>query len=264
MNTDSKSNAGPERDRIDTYLDDVCAEFTFMPSTDVERNRLELRQHIEAMVDDIVDTEGETREAAVGIAIVRFGDARTVGKRIADASPIAWLWKRNWLGGPLWITWIDALVFAPMLYVLEVSMHRPPTVPYLWLAFLLIGALGTVCDLVRNLYTTNAEMSLEDLLQTTKVDNTRPFLAKSRLAAELVGKAFQLAASKKKDQKQRLWKLLFVITCQGFLVLTSYDEGGVPAHHNEGILLLACWLIGQSITRLLALTLPLAMPLERK
>jgi len=59
MNTDSKSNAGPERDRIDTYLDDVCAEFTFMPSTDVERNRLELRQHIEAMVDDIVDTEGE-------------------------------------------------------------------------------------------------------------------------------------------------------------------------------------------------------------
>ena len=51
----------PDKDPIDRYLDDACAQFTFMPATEVERNRLELRQHIEAMIDDVVAAESATR-----------------------------------------------------------------------------------------------------------------------------------------------------------------------------------------------------------
>ena len=39
---------------LDRYMDNVCAQLDFLPSYEVERNRTELRQHLEAAVDEHV------------------------------------------------------------------------------------------------------------------------------------------------------------------------------------------------------------------
>jgi hypothetical protein len=101
----------PEQDPIERYLVEVCAHFNVMPVEEAERNRVELRQHMQDAVDAQV-AAGVSRREAVAFTIVRFGSSRTIGRRIAMASPYFWASRRGWYGVPMWLTLASAINFC--------------------------------------------------------------------------------------------------------------------------------------------------------
>lgn len=140
----------PEKDPIEAYLDQVCGQFLFMPTEEIERTREELRQHIEAMADAIVEADGEAREAAIGIALVRFGYARTIGRRIAEKSPLFWMWRRANEGVPKWLREIEYLqAFMFLAWILSVVLipHYSPITFSVCLYFLFAFSYGIVSSL---------------------------------------------------------------------------------------------------------------------
>ena len=84
--------SSPLKNPFDAYLDKLTGQLRFAPRDLRTEYRDEVRQHLEALAADLIETSGDglqmTQDQAAAKAMSVFGDPKTVGREIA--SQIGW------------------------------------------------------------------------------------------------------------------------------------------------------------------------------